>query len=128
MSELKVELEPAIAGRRRRYTPEQKRTLLEEAERPGESTSMVARRYGISPSVMVLWRRAMKDAGDEGLKSQERVVPESEAKKLEARIRELERALGRKTMDNEILTEALKLTQEKKRRSLGSSSKGGNGP
>jgi len=125
MSELKVHLAPPTAGRKRRYTPEQKRTLLEEAARPGESIAIVARRYGISPSVMFLWRRAMRDAGDEGLKSNERVVPESEVKKLEARIRELERALGRKTMDNEILSEALKLAQEKKWRSLGSSSKGG---
>ncbi|CAN0559432.1 unnamed protein product [Laminaria digitata] len=81
----------------------------------------------MSPSVMFLWRRAMDDASDKGLKSNERVVPESEVKKLEARIKELERALGRKTMDVEILTEAVKLANQKKLRSRGSSSKKGGG-
>ena len=55
----------------------------------------------------------MEDAGNEGLKNNERVVPESEVKKLKAKISELERALGRKTLDNEILTEALKIAREK---------------
>jgi len=89
-----INLQPAEPGRRRRYTVEQKRALLAEAEQPGESISSVARRYDMSPSVMFLWRRAMDDASDKGLKSNERVVPESEVKKLEARIKELERALG----------------------------------
>ncbi len=44
-------------------------------------------------------------------------MPESEVKKLEARIKELERSLGRKTMDVEILTEAVKLANKEKLRS-----------
>jgi transposase len=56
----------------------------------------------------------MDDAGDEGLKSNEKVYPASEVKKLKARIAELERALGRKTVDNEILTYAVELAVEKK--------------
>lgn len=63
---------------------------------------------------MFLWRRAMDDATNKSLKANERLVPESEIKKLEARIRELERALGRKTMDVEILTEAVRIGKEKK--------------
>lgn len=43
---------------------------------------------------MFLWKRTRDDATKQGLKGNERVVPESEVKKLEARIRELERALG----------------------------------
>lgn len=109
-----LEIEPLVPGRRRRYTPEQKRTLLEEAAQPGASISIVARRHGIAPSVMFLWRRAMDDATNKSLKANERLVPESEIKKLEARIRELERALGRKTMDVEILTEAVRIGKEKK--------------
>ena len=46
-------------------------------------------------------------------RANERVVPESEVKKLRARIRGLERALGRKTMEVEILQEAVKLSGEK---------------
>lgn len=101
-------------GRRRHFTVEQKRALLAEAASSGNSISSVARRHGLSPSMMFLWRRAMDDAGDEGLKSNEKVYPASEVKKLKARIAELERALGRKTVDNEILTYAVELAVEKK--------------
>jgi transposase len=44
----------------------------------------------------------------------EPVVPESEAKALKGRIRELERLLGRKTLENEILKEAIEVAREKK--------------
>ena len=39
--------------------------------------------------------------------SDERVVGTSEVKRLERQVRELERMLGKKTMKNEILREAL---------------------
>ena len=110
----KAEIPKPEPGRRRRFTVDQKRTLLDEAKKPGESISAVARRYGVGPSTMFLWRRAMDDAGDEGLKGNERVYPESEVKKLKARIAELERALGRKTVDAEILEAAVELAVEKK--------------
>ncbi len=109
-----IEIPPCESGRRRTFTVEQKRRLLKEAEKPGESISAVGRRFGVAPSMMFQWRRAMDDAGDEGLKGNERVVPESEVKKLKARIAELERALGRKTVDNEILEAAVELAVEKK--------------
>jgi transposase len=51
---------------------------------------------------------------EESLKSNERLVPESELKKAQARIKELERVLGRKTMDVEILEEAVRIGREKK--------------
>ena len=55
----------------------------------------------------------MDDATKKGLKANQRVVPESELKKANAKIRELERMLGRKTMENEILQEAVKIAREK---------------
>jgi transposase len=68
------------------------------------------------------WKRVMDDATKKGLKSNERVVPESEVKKLKTRIRELERALGKKSMQVEILEEAIEIAREKKLLSRGSSS------
>ncbi len=47
--------------------------------------------------------------------SDEPVVGTSEVKKLEDRVRELERMLGRKTMEVEILREALSKADSKKR-------------
>lgn len=126
MSEI-ITIEPFQSGRRRHYTPEQKRALLDETTRPGASVSEVARKYGVAPSMLFQWKRVMDDATKKGLKANERVVPESEVKKLEARIRELERALGRKTMQVEILEAAVELAREKKLLSRGNSSDKGGG-
>src|SRR5262245_32892049 len=104
-----IALETRQSGRRRQYTPEQKRALLDEAARPGQSISIVARQYGVAPSLLFYWKRVMDDATKKGLKANEAVVPESEVKQLRARIRELERLLGKKTMENEILQEAVAL-------------------
>ena len=46
--------------------------------------------------------------------SEEAVVPVSQLKAAEARIRQLERIIGQKTVDIEILKEAVKLRREKK--------------
>jgi len=105
---------PRVSGRRSRFTVEQKRALLAESEEPGESVSSVARRHGLGASTLFVWRRAMKEGGDEGLRGGEKVYPESEVKKLRERIAELERALGRKTVDNEILEAAVEYAVEKK--------------
>ncbi len=118
-----INLQPAEPGRRRRYTVEQERALLAEAEQPEASISSVPRRYDMSPSVMLLRRGAMGDASDKALKSNERVLPKSRVKMPRARIGELERALGRKTMDVEILTEAVKIANQEELRPRDNSSK-----
>jgi transposase len=50
----------------------------------------------------------------ESLGADELVVPASEARQLRARVRELGRLLGKKTLEVEILQEALELTRSKK--------------
>jgi transposase len=45
----------------------------------------------------------------------EEVVPASECRSLQQQVRELQRLLGKKTLDNETLREALDLAQPKKR-------------
>ncbi len=100
--------------RRRRWTAEEKRTIIEEAELPGNSISSVARKYDINPNQLFNWRRLMRDGALVAVRREERVVPESEVKVLKAKIRELERMLGKKTMEAEILKEALEIAREKK--------------
>ena len=56
----------------------------------------------------------MSEGGKEAIRADEDVVPASEARKLEERVRELERLLGRKTMEVEILKEALDRARAKK--------------
>jgi len=68
----------------------------------------VARPHGISPSLLFHWRRRRAEGGKEAIRVDEEVVGSSEVKVLEKRIRELERVLGKKTPENEILREAVK--------------------
>jgi transposase len=100
--------------RRRRYSLDQKLAVLAEASQPGMSISYVARRHGISPSLLFGWRRRMTEGGKEAVRADDEVVASAEVRALEKRIRELERVLGKKTLENEILREALKIAQEKK--------------
>ena len=100
--------------RRRRWAPEEKRSILEEAEQPGNSLSSVARKYGVNPNQLFQWRKLMREGALVAVGADEHVVPASEAKQLKARIRELERLLGKKTMEAEILREAIEIAREKK--------------
>ena len=100
--------------RRRRYTVDQKLAVLAEASAPGMTISYVARRHGISPSLIFGWRRRMTEGGKEAVRADDEVIAGAEVRALQKRIRELERVLGRKTLENEILREAVKVAHEKK--------------
>ena len=93
---------------------DQKLAVLAEASAPGMTISYVARRHGISPSLIFGWRRRMTEGGKEAVRADDEVVASAEVRALQKRIRELERVLGRKTLENEILREAVKVAQEKK--------------
>ena len=67
MSDDLMNLEPVRPGRRRRYTPEQKRALLDHAAAPGGSISETARTFGVAPSLLFQWKRVMDDATKKGL-------------------------------------------------------------
>lgn len=114
MSSEKKETQAGAEKSRRLYTAEQKAALLDEADRPGESIALVARRHGVSASVMFRWRQVREQGAAIGLKADEQVVPASEMKAARLKIRELQRLLGKKTEENEILHEALEIAREKK--------------
>ena len=100
--------------RRRHWTTEQKLQIIEESFQPGESVSSAARRRGVAPNLLYRWRRLMTEGGAAAVGSDEPVVGSSEMRRLEDRIRDLERLLGRKTMELEILREALAKSESKK--------------
>ena len=99
---------------RRRWTTEQKLRIIEESFEPGETVSSTARRHGVAPNLLYRWRRLLSEGGTAAVDSDEPVVGNSEVKKLEDRVRELERMLGRKTMEVELLREALSKAAPKK--------------
>ncbi len=105
-------------ARRRHWTTEQKLQIIEESFEPGETVSSVARRRGVAPNLLYRWRRLMTEGGAAAVGSDEPVVGSSEVRRLEERIRDLERLLGRKTLEIEILREALQYAHVRSRRSL----------
>jgi transposase len=106
-------------ARRRFWSTEQKLQIIEESLAPGETVSFVARGNGVAPNLLYRWWRLMSEGGLTAVGSDEPVVGTSEVRRLEERVRELERLLGRKTMENEILREALAKMQAKKSRPCG---------
>jgi len=100
--------------RRKRWAAIEKHQIVQETYQPGATVSYVARKHGICPSQLFTRRRMMASGALTGIKSEEEVVPMSEVIELRKRIRQLERALGQKTLDNEILREAVKIGREKK--------------
>ncbi len=99
---------------RRRWTVEEKLKLVEEASQPGMSVSFVARRHGVAPNQLFRWRKLMSEGGKQAIRAEGEVVSVSEVKTLKRQVRELQRLLGKKTMENEILKDALSLAREKK--------------
>jgi len=113
--EPEIEVLPAArrAASRRVFSVEEKRSMVEEAQRPGSSISLVSRKYKIASSLPFRWRRLMDEGSRSGLGAGE-AVAESELKEAKARIRELERLLGKKTLEVEILKDAVELVRSKK--------------
>lgn len=101
----RVEGITGVAGRRC-WPAHEKLRIAEGSLVPGGSVSAVARRNGVAPDLLFRWRRLMSEGGAMAVGSNEPVVAASEARKLEDRVRELERLLGRKTMAVESLKEA----------------------
>ena len=100
--------------RRRRYTAEERRAFIEEAAQPGMSISLVARKYGISPSQLFRWRRRLQEGGLVAVHADDDVVPAAELKRLENELRQLQRLVGKLTLQNEILKEGIRVGREKK--------------
>jgi transposase len=93
-----------LPGRRRRFSNEEKRQFLREAMGSGESMSSVGRRYGLSVSLLFRWRRQLD--GNTGPRKTED-DSRAEVRDLRDRVRELERLLGRKTLESELLKQEL---------------------
>jgi len=56
----------------------------------------------------------MSEGGKVAVQADDQVVSASENRALKKRVRELERLLGKKTMEVEILKEAIEIAREKK--------------
>jgi transposase len=93
--------------RRRRWTFTEKLRAAQEASAPGSSVSSVARKYGMAPSQLFRWRKLILSEGTEVSPSDGGNSLSVEVRELKLQIRELERLLGKKTHENEILKERI---------------------
>ena len=110
----RVEIITAVQ-RRRRWTAAQKMRIVEETLEPGASVSEVARRHEVAPNQLFTWRRLAAQGALTAAGAGEEVVPASDYRALQEQVRELHRLLGKKTLEAEILKEALHHAGPKKR-------------
>ena len=104
MSEIEIITD---GGRRRRWSAAEKLRIVEETLDERASISVVARRNGVAPNLLYRWRRLRLDGGAVAVSEDDDVTSNRTVRQMEDRIRELERQLGRKTLEAEILREAL---------------------
>lgn len=100
--------------RRRRWSASEKAALVRQTYEPGMSVSLVARQHGVAASQLFNWRKLDREGALTAVGAGESVVPASELATARAQIAQLQRLLGKKTMENEILKEAVELARERK--------------
>lgn len=101
-------------GRRWRWSGAEKLRIVEDTLEDHASISIVARRNGVAPNLLYRWRRLMLEGGSVAVTEDDDVTSNRVVREMESRIRELDRQLGRKTMEAEILREALDKSRVKK--------------
>lgn len=89
--------------RRRRWTAAEKVRLVEATFAPGMTVSLVARRNGIAPNQLFTWRRLAAQGALTAAGAGEEVVPASDYRALQNQVRELQRLLGKKSLEAGIL-------------------------
>ncbi len=104
--------------RRRRWSTTEKLAIIQETYEPDATVSIVARRHGIQPNQLFNWRKLAAQGALTATASEEEVVPASEYRALQNQVKELQRLLGKKTMEGEILKEALEIATGPKKHLL----------
>ncbi|EGO8355173.1 IS3 family transposase, partial [Escherichia coli] len=100
--------------KRRRRTTQEKIAIVQQSFEPGMTVSLVARQHGVAASQLFLWRKQYQEGSLTAVAAGEQVVPASELAAAMKQIKELQRLLGKKTMENELLKEAVEYGHAKK--------------
>ncbi|HFE2915098.1 TPA: IS3 family transposase [Klebsiella pneumoniae] len=100
--------------KRRRRTTQEKIAIVQQSFEPGMTVSLVARQHGVAASQLFLWRKQYQEGSLTAVAAGEQVVPASELAAAMKQIKELQRLLGKKTMENELLKEAAEYGRGKK--------------
>ncbi|MBI9892252.1 IS3 family transposase [Escherichia coli] len=100
--------------KRRRRTTQEKIAIVQQSFEPGMTVSLVAWQHGVAASQLFLWRKQYQEGSLTAVAAGEHVVPASELAAAMKQIKELQRLLGKKTMENELLKEAVEYGRGKK--------------
>ena len=103
--------------RRRQYTRDFKIGVIREVE-SGKTLAQVSRENGISPSLIVKWRKQYFDDPENAFRGNGKTYKEN------ARIAELERMVGRLYAENEFLKKALTILEGKTKEEKGKEARG----
>ncbi|HIC0643382.1 TPA: IS3 family transposase [Escherichia coli] len=95
--------------KRRRRTTQEKIAIVQQSFEPGMTVSLVARQHGVAASQLFLWRKQYQEGSLTAVAAGEQVIAAAMKQ-----IKELQRLLGKKTMENELLKEAVEYGRGKK--------------
>jgi transposase len=79
---------------------------VERLQRGDLTAADLSRELDVAHAVIARWRSVLEHGGEGAVRADGAGVPAAQLREAEQRITELERALGRKTMENEILRTA----------------------
>jgi transposase len=99
--------------RRRRWSAQEKLQWVKRTMEPGMTVSLGAREAGITTSQLFQWSKTYTEGSLVAVGANEPVVPASDLQDAMKRICQLEAALGRKTLENEILKESVDFAEAK---------------
>ena len=102
------------AERRRRWSAAEKVAIVHETYQPGMTVSLVARKHGINPNQVFHWRKLERVGALTAVEAGATVVPATELEAARRQIRELQRLLGKKSFEVELLKEAVEVARERK--------------
>jgi len=88
------------------FSTEFKRTAVQRILTGEKTVAELSRELDIAPSVIRNWKRFAEAGATTAVQASEDVVPASHLREAYAKIRELERLLGKKQMEIEILQAA----------------------
>ena len=97
---------PRKSDGRRVFSTEFKRTAVQRILTGEKTIAELSRELDIAPSVIRNWKRFAEAGATTAVQASEDVVPASHLREAYAKIRELERLLGKKQMEIEILQAA----------------------
>lgn len=87
---------------KRKWSKDQKAGIVQELA-SGVNINELCRKYNLHAGMIYNWRKRFESGGKESLKNNGEIVAKSQYTEALKKISELERALGRKTLEYDIL-------------------------